>query len=92
MVKFHFVKPFFPPSPNPPTKKKVLPKVMGIVELMKKCQAILECMIYDNTFQLPSQTRIIIMSPALARGLISVPENSWQGNFVLAKCSDRISD
>jgi hypothetical protein len=32
------------------------------------------------------------MSPALAHGLISVPDNGWQGNFVPAKYSDRISD
>jgi hypothetical protein len=65
---------------------------MGIVELTNKCQAILECMIHDNTFQLPSHARINIISPTLAHSLISAPDNGWQGNFVPAKYSDRISD
>jgi hypothetical protein len=65
---------------------------MEIVELTNKCQAISQSMIRDNTFQLPSHARINIMSSALAHGLISVLDNGWQGNFVPAKYSDRISD
>jgi len=95
LVKFHIpflLSHYFSKSPPPGKKKRVLPKVIGIVELKNKCQAILECMIRDNTFQLPSHGRINIMSPALAHGLISVPDNGWQGNFVPTKYSDRISD